>query len=126
MRFSVAMLLAVLGFITTGVPAQAVNSPPAADAETAEVETPPPLRVATKIAEPFVIQLDDGSLEGISIALWKRVAEQLGREFTFEVMTLDELLSGVADGSYDAGIAAISITPEREEALDMSHGYITT
>ncbi len=132
MKTLIAMVLLVQCAMSSSLFAQAVDSTSvvpagAGDGNTVVAAEPavlPPLRVATKIAEPFVIQREDGSLEGISIALWKRVARQLNREYTFEVMTLDELLAGVTDGTYDAGIAAISVTPEREAALDMSHGYI--
>ncbi len=84
-----------------------------------------PLVVATKEAPPFVIETD-GEVRGLSIDLWKRVADSLGREFEFRVMSLEESLSAVQNGNADAAVAAISITPDREEAMDLSHGYFTS
>jgi len=89
------------------------------------------LRVATKVAEPFVIEAGGaggagGSLAGISIELWERLAGTLGYEYEYEVVSLDELIEGVEAGEYDVGIGALSVTPEREERLDLSHGYYTS
>lgn len=83
-----------------------------------------PLRVATKIAEPFVIERPDGTLGGLSIELWERLAERLGVTYDLEVLELDALLDGVAAGDFDAGIAAISVTRDREARMDMTHGYV--
>jgi len=108
--------LAVVALLLTGAMS--------ADAQLDTAAEKPPLRIATKIAEPFVIQEDDGSLHGISIELWKRVAEELGVDYDFALMPLDELLAAVESGEADVGIAAISVTPEREARMDLSHGYM--
>jgi len=90
-----------------------------------------PLRVATKIAEPFVTgpdattegDVDPSQLAGISIDLWRRLAEELEIDYELTVTSLDDLLDGVAEGRFDVGVAAISVTPDREKRLDMTHGY---
>lgn len=84
------------------------------------------LRVAIKIAPPFVMENAAGELEGISIELWKKVATRLGRdtEFVLEESVSDMLAAVTGDPpAVDAAIAAISITPEREVEMDLSHGY---
>lgn len=92
------------------------------------------LVIATKVAEPFVSVVEGGgepgaegvraeALEGISIELWRRIAENMELEYELRVVELDELVAGVAAGRFDAGVGAISVTPEREERLDMTHGY---
>ena len=80
------------------------------------------LRVAVKVAEPFVIEAGDG-FEGISIELWKRIAERQGLAYTLEATTMEGLLEGVASGEYDAGVAAITLTAEREGRMDFTHPY---
>ncbi|GAB4547007.1 MAG: transporter substrate-binding domain-containing protein [Phycisphaerales bacterium] len=90
----------------------------------AQVGDEDPLLVATKIAEPFVMQGPNGP-EGLAIELWERVAAELGVSYTYQVTELDELLDGVAEGRFDVGVGAISVTPEREQRLDMSHGFFT-
>ena len=86
-------------------------------------EAAAPLKVAIKTAPPFVIENDAGQLEGISVELWDRVAARLGRTTEFQRMDLEAMLDATAAGEVDAAIAAISITPEREVRLDLSHGY---
>ena len=80
------------------------------------------LRVAVKVAEPFVIETEEG-FAGISIELWRRVAERQGLAYTLEAMPMDDLLAGVASGEYAAGVAAITLTADREARMDFTHPY---
>lgn len=78
------------------------------------------LRVATRIVPPMVIE-KNGVLSGFSIELWNGIGERLKRETEYVVMSdVSELLDAVGDGRVDLGIAAISITSERESRLDFS------
>lgn len=88
-----------------------------------ENESAEMLVVLTKEAEPFVMRGEAGAWSGLSIELWRRVAERLGVATEFREATLDEMLANVESGDADAAIAAITITPTREEALDFSHPY---
>jgi len=82
-----------------------------------------PLQVGTKEAPPFAMRRADGTWTGIGIELWKRVAQDLGLKYEWRALPLPALLSGVADGSLDAAVAAISVTAEREERMDFSHPF---
>jgi len=84
------------------------------------------LLVGTKVAPPFSMKDREGHWEGISIELWDLIAKRLGVKYHFEEHTLKSLLDAVADGSLDVGIAAITITSEREKRFDFSHSYYTT
>lgn len=84
------------------------------------------LIVGTKIAPPFVIKNEDGSLEGISIELWEQLAERLNINYEFKQGELTTLISGLEDGSLDASIAAITVTAQREAVIDFSHPFYTT
>jgi polar amino acid transport system substrate-binding protein len=78
------------------------------------------LRVATRIVPPMVIE-KNGVLSGFSIELWSSIGDRLNRETEYVVMPdVKELLNAVEDGRADLGIAAISITSERENRLDFS------
>ena len=58
------------------------------------------LIVATKEAPPFVIKRVDGTLHGISIDLWRRIAERLHLRYRFsEQATVQALLAGTAAGA---------------------------
>jgi polar amino acid transport system substrate-binding protein len=81
-----------------------------------------PLRVVTKEIEPFVFVGDD--LSGFSIDLWDEIARVADLDFEFyTVESVTEQLDAVATREADAGIAAISITQEREQTVDFSYSY---
>ncbi|OUL35146.1 ABC transporter substrate-binding protein [Nostoc sp. T09] len=76
--------------------------------------------VATRVIPPFVFAKKD-ELSGFSIDLWRSIATKLGIESKFvEYSTVPDLLSAVKDGKANVGIAAISITAERQENFDFS------
>jgi hypothetical protein len=78
------------------------------------------LRVATRVVPPMVIE-DKGALRGFSIDLWNSISARLDRETEYLVMSdVGEVLDAVGNGRADLGIAAISITSERESRFDFS------
>jgi polar amino acid transport system substrate-binding protein len=84
------------------------------------------LRVGTKVVAPFVVKQADGSLGGLSVDLWREIAARRGFTTEWIELEIEEMLEGVASGQLDAGIAALSVTPEREEFLDFTHSYFTS
>ena len=92
-------------------------------AQSTPVDSAQVLVIGTKEAPPFAIKQADGSWQGISINLWEAVAEDLGLRYEFRETDLPGLLAGVEDGFYDAGVAALTITAEREERMDFSHPF---
>jgi len=85
------------------------------------------LRVAVKDAPPFVI-VKGGSRapSGFSVDLVREIAKRMvpKRKVVFEVQpNLDAQLSSVEKGTVDMGIAATTITSERERKLDFSHPF---
>jgi polar amino acid transport system substrate-binding protein len=88
----------------------------------AEPPQAPPLRVAVYDVAPYGYVNPDGSVSGISVDLWRRVAERLQRQFKLiPVAEMEAVLSGLEQGSFDAAIGAITITPEREKRVDFSY-----
>lgn len=78
------------------------------------------LRVATRLVRPFVFE-ENGRLGGFSIELWQEIARQLNVQTEFVVKpTVRDLLASVNDREAHLGIAAISITAERELRWDFS------
>ncbi|MDX1415271.1 MAG: transporter substrate-binding domain-containing protein, partial [Candidatus Promineifilaceae bacterium] len=76
-----------------------------------------------KEIEPFVF-VEQDRFTGFSIDLWKEVALHAGLNFEIvKVETVAEQLDAVKSGKADVAIAAISMTPEREEDLDFSYPY---
>lgn len=81
---------------------------------------PSELRVATRIVPPLVVQEQD-QLSGFSIDLWNALATKLNVKTQYQIATdVEALLESVRSKKADIGIAAISITSEREAALDFS------
>ena len=84
------------------------------------------LIVGTKEVPPFAMKNNEGTWTGFSIDLWRQIAAELNLPFEFRELDLQGLLDGVADGSLDIAVAAMSITAEREEICDFSHPYYVT
>lgn len=81
---------------------------------------PDTLQIATRLVKPFVYE-ENGRLTGFSVDLWQEIAKRMNVESHFLVKTdVNEVLAAVKSGAADLGIAAISITAERESALDFS------
>ncbi|MBW2689790.1 MAG: transporter substrate-binding domain-containing protein [Deltaproteobacteria bacterium] len=84
------------------------------------------LIVGTKESPPFSMKRADGTWEGLSIDLWKAIAEDMDLDYEFKEMTLGDLLNGVYDNKLTAAVAALTVTDEREKKLDFSHPFYFT
>ena len=84
------------------------------------------LIVGTKEAPPFSMKTDEGLWTGISIELWRQIATELNLAYEFRELDLRGLLQGLADGSLDVAVAALTITSERENLFDFTHPFYTT
>ena len=88
--------------------------------------SPRALIVGTKEAPPFSMKTPDGQWTGLSIDLWRLIAAELNFRYEIRELPLKQLLEGVKDGSLDAAVAALTITPEREKNFDFTHALYTT
>jgi ABC-type amino acid transport substrate-binding protein len=79
--------------------------------------------VGIKEAPPFVMRSDSGDWTGLSVELWKQIAEDLQIDYELREYDLTSLLKAVTDGEIDVAVAALTITPEREKVFDFTHGY---
>jgi polar amino acid transport system substrate-binding protein len=78
------------------------------------------LRVATRVIPPFVYE-EKGNLTGFSIELWKKIGAKMGVQTEFQTYpVVADLLGAVKSGKADVGIAAISITADRDREFDFS------
>ena len=89
-----------------------------------------PLRVGVKVSAPFVMKDSaTGQLSGFSIDLIRLVAAQLDPPREIEFQNQESLaghLETVREQQVDLGIAATSITAEREKTLDFSMPFHET
>lgn len=94
----------------------------AASAEGAETAPREPLRIAVYDVPPYGFVDSDGSIVGISVDLWRRVAEQMESQYRLiPVSDMDAVLSGLEQGRYDVAIGAITITSARADRVDFSY-----
>jgi polar amino acid transport system substrate-binding protein len=88
--------------------------------------TPGQIRVASLgDSKPYTFTDENGEFTGFDVELFTDVAERIGVEdVVFTGQDFSGLLSAVANGQFDVGVAAIGITEEREQTVDFSDGYL--
>jgi ABC-type amino acid transport substrate-binding protein len=72
------------------------------------------------------MKAEDGSWIGISIDLWRHIARQTHLRYRFQETTLEGLTEGVADGSLDAAVAALTVTLPRLRLVDFTLPFYST
>ncbi len=114
------VLLAGGAFAQEQVPASVASAQNAAPAPAKKDNAAEPIVVATRLLPPFVIKEGD-AYTGFSAELWQELATRTGVTFTWkETSNVKEILAAVQKGEAQLGIAAISITSEREQNFDFS------
>ena len=83
------------------------------------------LVMATNAAFPPYEFKEGNQIVGIDAEIAAAVAEKLGMKL--EIMDVDfgAVLTGVAEGKYDMGMAGITVTETRKETMDFSNTYAT-
>ena len=119
-RTTVASLLATFAALACCLSAHA-QEPPTTPA------SGKPLTVVTRKITPFVIE-KNGRLTGYSIELWERVVREARLPFDPDtgykvVDNVQQMLDEIRAGRADAGVAAVSITSERERSIDFSYPF---
>jgi polar amino acid transport system substrate-binding protein len=88
-------------------------------AELREVQS---LRVAVYNVPPYGYVDSDGSLSGVSVDLWRRLAGEMEWHYQLiPIADMEAILGGLEQGRFDAAIGAITITPERAARVDFSY-----
>ena len=81
------------------------------------------LRFSTNAAfEPFEYY-DNGKIVGIDIDVARAICDVLGMECEIVDMEFDAVITSVQTGKADAGIAGITVTPEREKNINFTSPY---
>jgi polar amino acid transport system substrate-binding protein len=89
-------------------------------------ETRETIVVGTHAAPPFVLENPNGTLSGISIELWKEIADDLGLDYEIGTMEIAQLLKGLQDGTLDVVAGALTVTAKRIQRVDFSHPFYTS
>jgi len=96
------------------------------DAATTDVATGDVLRIGTEGAyAPFNYTNADGTLGGFDIDIANAICADM--KVTCEIMAQDwdGIIPGLKAGKYDAIVAAMSVTPEREQQVSFTNPYFS-
>jgi len=120
--FALAAMALTFAIITGSEPVSAVQ---AASPENQVIVGE--LVVGTKEAPPFAMKDSEGNWSGISIDLWRQVADRLKLRYHFvDVVTVTSLLENLESGHFDIAVAAITVTPARQQLVDFTTPYFHT
>ena len=82
------------------------------------------LKIATEPAfPPFEFQGSKGELEGFDIDLLKAIGKAADFEVQFQSMQFDGIIPALQAKTVDAAVSGITITAERQQAVDFSRPY---
>jgi polar amino acid transport system substrate-binding protein len=108
-----SFLIAIFVAVTFPVHAQNTGAPPIGQGQVVK-------KVGIRVIAPFVIAEGD-TYRGFSIELWRAIERELGWQSEFiRKEAVRDLIKAVETKEVDLGIAAISITSQREEVIDFS------
>ena len=82
------------------------------------------LRIATEaFYEPFAYKAADGTLVGFDIDITYALCDAMGAECEIIEQDWDGLIPGLLAKKYDAIVASMSITPDRQKVVDFAGPY---
>jgi ABC-type amino acid transport substrate-binding protein len=115
--FSAVLLGLLLFCLPPSARTGAADPPPASGQAVA--------RVGIVVTPPFAVKDDDGAWQGIAVALWRQVADDLGLAFSFREMEIPELTAALTRGELAVVVTAIA-GADREMLMDFSHPYYSS
>ncbi len=83
------------------------------------------LVMATNAAFPPYEYKEGDNIVGIDAEIAAAIAEKIGMELVIEDVDFGAVLTGVAEGKYDMGLAGITVTEDRKKTMDFSDTYAT-
>ncbi len=83
------------------------------------------LTMATNATFPPYEYYESDAIVGIDAEIAEAVAKKLGLELKIEDMEFDSIILAVTQGKADLGLAGMTVTEERLEAVDFSDSYAT-
>lgn len=83
------------------------------------------LTMATNAYFPPYEYYDGENIVGIDAEIAQAIADKLGMELEIVDIEFDSIVTGVATGKYDMGMAGMTVTPDRLESVDFTDSYAT-
>ena len=108
----------LMGLALAAVAALGLMSAPASAAEK--------IRIGTEGAyPPFNFVDSNGDLQGFDVDIAKALCDRMGAECTFVKQDWDGIIPALLGKKFDAIVASMSITEERQKAVDFTGRYYT-
>lgn len=83
--------------------------------------------IGTRESPPFAMKGQNGEWEGISIDLWRHLADQLHLHYRIEQRgSVQDLLDAVTSSKIDVAVGALTVTAERRKAMDFTQPFFST
>jgi len=79
--------------------------------------------VGTSAGFPPFEYVEDGEIVGFDIDLMKAIGEEMGFEVEFQDIAFDSLIPALKTGNIDIVAAGMTITEQREQAVDFTNSY---
>ena len=86
----------------------------------------PTLRVGVHDKPPYATKSADGQWEGLSVDLWRAMADVDGIAFEFVEMNYDDIIPAVRDGRLDAGVGEMQVTADNQRGLVFTQPFLQT
>ncbi len=80
------------------------------------------LTVGYELSSPFVVK-SNGKLQGPSVWLWEKVAEENNLKYKYVELSFNDLLKGLSDRTVDIALSPLTITSKRSKKMDFSTPY---
>ena len=81
-----------------------------------------PLEILLAPRPPFAFKDELGQWDGLSISLWREIADRLQIEFVLVETTLEQVARAVREGT-GSSIIGVAITPERAKSSFLTHAF---
>ncbi len=121
-RISLCLLLCALGILANAVVVTRAHAETTDD--WSRIQAAGKIVYATSADYPPFASYDhDFNLDGFDIALAQELSERMGVSVEFKDFAFGGLLDALRLGQVDAVIAALSVTPDRQQVVDFSNLY---
>ena len=83
------------------------------------------LVMATNATFPPYEYKDGDSFAGIDVEIAEKIAEKLGMTLEIQDVEFGSIIGGVQTGKFDMGMAGMTVTDERKQAINFTDSYTT-
>lgn len=109
----------------SAAPAEETSAPAESDGAQLPTSAPGKLVMATNATFPPYEYYEGDQIVGIDAEIAGAIAEKLGLELVIEDMEFDSIVESVKGGKADIGMAGMTVTPDRAEAVHFTDTYST-